>query len=127
MLKPIVAIYIRMPMAELERLRERPDILPLYDPRVPLADGRAIDLGRAWEELGVFLDGGVRLPEHGPTVGQVALPNTDGRAAWSYVEPAQVAEWADELAEMSRKQFNERYQVDPEDTQDSLPGARPGR
>jgi hypothetical protein len=122
--KPIVGIYIRMPVSELERLRANPDLLPLYDPRVPLADGRGLDLGRAWEELGVFLDGGVKLPDHGPTVGQIALPNTDGRAAWSYVEPERAGEWADELAQMSRKQFNEAYEVDPEDTQDSLPDAR---
>src|SRR5690606_4980673 len=85
--KPIVGIYIRMDLAELHRLRDRPEVLPMYDPRVALEDGRGLDLGRAWESLGVFLDGGITLPEIGPTVGDFPMAPTDERATWSYVEP----------------------------------------
>ena len=122
----IVGIYIRVQRDEIERLREHPDVLPKYDPRVALADGRGLDLGRAWEELGVFLDGGVQLPEKGPTVGESPLPSEDGRAMWAYVEPEQVVEMAETLREMRRKQFQDRYDVDPEETQDQLPGVRTG-
>jgi hypothetical protein len=127
LLKHIVGIYIRVGGPELRRLREMPEILPKYDPRVALDDGRAIDLGRSWEELGVFLDGGVMLPDVGPTVGDVALPPTDSRATWSYVEPERVAEMAEHLLKMRRREFRNAYEVDPEDTQDSLPGVRTGK
>lgn len=125
LLKYIVGIYIRMQREEIERLRDNPSILPKYDPRVPLSDGRALDLGRAWEELGVFLDGGVKLPDTGPTVGDLPLPNTDKRAAWSYVEPSRVREMAEELRQMRRAQFRQRYEVDQEDTQ-TIPGTQTG-
>jgi hypothetical protein len=116
--KPIVGIYIRMEVAELHRLRDQPDVLPKYDPRVALDDGRGLDLGRAWESLGVFLDGGITLPDIGPTVGDFPMPATDERATWSYVEPDRVAEIAAELGSMNRGEFHRRYQVDNEDTQD---------
>ena len=90
LLKQIVGIYIRMAEAELGRLRDNPSILPKYDPRVPLADGRGLDIGRAWEELAVFIDGGVKLPDHGPTVGDVPIATEDTRATWSYVAPERV-------------------------------------
>lgn len=127
LLKHIVGIYIRLSRRELERLREHPDILPKYDPRVALTDGRGLDLGRAWEELAVFLDGGVKLPDVGPTVGETPIKSEDARATWSYIEPERVTEWAVELAELSKKEFDHRYSADPDDTQDSLPGSRTGK
>jgi hypothetical protein len=123
--KVIVGIYIRMTAAELDRLRDDPAVLPKYDPRVALDDGRGLDLGRGWESLGVFLDGGITLPDVGPTVGEHPLPHVDERAAWSYVEPARVAEFASELSSMNRGEFYRRYQVDNEDTQD-IPDMRTG-
>jgi len=125
LLKQIVGMYIRLDLDEIERLRDHPEILPKYDPRVPLSDGRGIDIGRAWEELAVFIDGGVKVPEVGPTVGEIPLASTDTRATWSYVEPARVAEMAEHLRQMRRKTVRTRYQVDLEDTQ-TLPGARTG-
>ena len=123
--KHIVGMYIRLAPGELDRLRAHPEILPKYDPRVPLEDGRAVDIGRAWEELGVFIDGGVQLPTEGPTVGDVELPHTDERAAWSYVEPERVQVLAESLAKIRRsEEFKKRYEQDPEDTADSLPGSR---
>ncbi|MBI4702534.1 MAG: DUF1877 family protein [Deltaproteobacteria bacterium] len=120
----LVAFYIRVPTSEIERLREHPEILPKYDPRVALGDGRGLDLGRAWEALGCLLDGGVRAPEIGPTVGEEPLPGTDTRAVWSYVSAARVEEIARRLGELDRQQFREIYDVDPEDTADSLPDER---
>ena len=126
-MKQIVGIYIRLPRKEIHRLRDNPEILPKYDPRVALDDGRGLDIGRAWEELGVFLDGGVALPEHGPTIGDEPMPSTDERAAWGYVEPERVLAISGELSAIRRREFNDRYDADPEDTQDSLPAARTGR
>jgi uncharacterized protein DUF1877 len=122
-LKHIIGIYIRLDAREVARLRDNPGILPKYDPRVALADGRGLDLGRAWEELGVFLDGGVKLPEGGATLGDFPLPTTDPRATWSYIEPARVAVLADELAKLGERQFRKAYEVDGEDT-DVIPGSR---
>ncbi len=121
----IVGIYIRMPLREIERLRDKPEILPKYDPRVALADGRGLDLGRAWEELAVFLDGGVQVPDVGPTVGEIPVSAPDPRAAWSYVEPERVAIMAGMLRKMRKSQFGVHYKIDNEDTQE-LPGARTG-
>lgn len=121
LLRQIVGIYIRMGPRELSRLREHPEILPKYDPRVALADGRGLDLGRAWEELGVFLDGGVKLPDAGATVGDVPLPSNDSRATWSYIEPERVRVLAGELSAMRRDDFCARYEVDNEDTL-TMPG-----
>jgi hypothetical protein len=123
--KQIVGIYVRVPMSEVERLRDHPEVLPKYDPRVALGDGRGIDLGRAWEDLGVLLDGGVRLPDRGPTVGELALPDNDSRAAWSFVEPVRVMAIADELASHQRN-FRKLYLVDGEDTDPEMTAARTG-
>ncbi|MSP23777.1 MAG: DUF1877 family protein [Myxococcales bacterium] len=125
-LKQIVGIYLRLSRAEIERLRDNPELLPKYDPRVALQDGRGLDLGSAWADLGVFLDGGVTLPDVGPTVGEHALPETDGRAAWSYVEPARVAVIAAELTGMHRRKFRKLYLVDGEETQQPIGAARTG-
>ncbi len=124
-LTQIIGIYIRLPIGEVDRLRERPELLPKYDPRVALADGRAVDLGRAWEDLGVLLDGGAKLPDHGPTVGELALPETDSRATWSYVEPSRVAAMAIDLAS-HRQNFRKLYVVDGEDTDPAMAAARTG-
>lgn len=125
-LKRIVAIYIRLPLEEIERLRDTPDVLPKYDPRVALADGRGLDLGRAWEELGCFLDGGVSIPEHGPTVGEEPMPDVDPRAAWSYVRPERVRAIANALADMKKADFRTAYKLDPEETADHLPSEHTG-
>ena len=125
-MKRIVGVYIRLPMDEIARLRDHPEVLPKYDPRVALGDGRGLDLGRAWEDLGVFIDGGVKMPDTGPSLGKQPLPSTDERAAWSYVEPEQVAAWAAQLGALRRSDFHRQYDVDNEDTQDSLPSARTG-
>ncbi len=124
-LKQIVGIYIRLPLGEVERLRDRPEVLPKYDPRVALADGRGVDLGRAWEDLGVLIDGGARLPDHGPTVGELPLPETDTRATWSYVTPERVVAIAAELAN-HRRNFRKLYVVDGEDTDPAMAAARTG-
>jgi hypothetical protein len=113
-------------MSEIERLKSQPEILPKYDPRVALADGRGLDLGTAWEHLGCFLDGGVRLPEHGPTVGEVPMPDTDPRAAWSYVTPERVGVVAQALLDLRRNDFHRHFKTDPEETADSLPGELTG-
>jgi hypothetical protein len=123
LLKHIIGIYIRLDAREVARLRENPQILPKYDPRVALQDGRGLDLGRAWEELGVFLDGGVKLPETGATLGDIPLPATDPRATWSYIEPSRVVELAAALDQLGERQFRKSYEVDGEDT-DVIPGSR---
>ena len=125
-MKPIVAVYIRIPAKELERLRKQPQILPKYDPRVALADGRGLDIGRAWDELGCYLDGGAKVPDQGPTVGEEPLPNIDERALWSFVEPARVKVIAHALAEIKATDFRREYHIDPEATADVLPEERTG-
>jgi hypothetical protein len=125
-LKPIVGIYIRLARGELERLRAHPEILPKYDPRVAITDGRGLDIGRAWEELAVFVDGGVRVPDTGPTVGEVPLPHTDARASWSLVEPERVAAMADTLDKLTREDFERHYESDGVDTAEPLPGSLSG-
>jgi hypothetical protein len=123
-MRHVVGYYIRLKSREIDRLKSNPDILPKYDPRVALGDGRGIDLGRAWEELGVFLDGGVHIPDAGPTVGEQPMPSTDVRATWSYVEPSRVVELAEQLRVLRRDEFSRHYDIDGEDTADSLPGSR---
>lgn len=124
-MRMIVGIYIRLPPEELARLRERPEILPKYDPRVALEDGRGLDIGRAWDTLGVFLDGGFHLPETGPIVGDHPMPPTDDRATWSYVEPDEVKTFAAELATIDKAEFYRRYQVDAEESVE-IPDSRTG-
>ena len=125
-MKPIVAVYIRIPAKELERLRKHPQILPKYDPRVAINDGRGLDLGRAWDELGCYLDGGAKVPDQGPTVGEEPLPNLDERALWSFVAPARVQVIAQALSEISAAEFKREYHLDPEQTADILPEERTG-
>ncbi len=113
--KPIVGVYIRLPVSDVDRLRDKPDVLSKFDHRVSLADGRGLDLGRAWEALAVLIDGGVRLPERGPTLGELPLPDCDARAAWSYVDAVRVPVVAEALAAVCR-QFAKLYGGDGEDT-----------
>jgi hypothetical protein len=116
-----------MAPAELERLKEHPEILPKYDPRVALDDGRALNLGRAWEELGVFIDGGISLPEQGPILGETPFPETDARAHWSYIEAERVAHYASELSRFDQAEFEERYHIDDNaETLEPIPGTRTG-
>lgn len=121
----IVGIYIRLDPDELHRLVAHPEILPKYDPRVPLADGRGLDLGRAWEPLGVFIDGGFRLPATGPTIGVEPLPPTDQRATWSFIEAEDVAEFARSLKALGPKEFALRYEIDADESQE-IPDTRTG-
>lgn len=122
--KYIVGVYIRLPVDEVQRLREHPEVLPKYDPRVALSDGRGLDIGRAWEELAVFLDGGIRIPDQGPSVGVQPILSRDTRAAWSCVMPERVVEFADSLSQFSKRDFSSLYEIDTEDTAPSLPGTR---
>lgn len=122
--KYIVGVYIRLPLSEVQRLREHPDVLPKYDPRVALNDGRGLDIGRAWEELAVFLDGGIRIPDQGPSVGDEPIHCRDTRAAWSCVLPERVVEFAESLSRFSKRDFTRLYELDSEDTAPSLPGTR---
>lgn len=121
----IVGIYIRLDPEELRRLVEQPELLPKYDHRVPLADRRALDLGRAWEPLGVFIDGGFRLPAAGPTVGVMPLPPTDERATWSYIEAPDVEAFARSLRAFGPKEFALRYEIDTDESQE-IPDSRTG-
>lgn len=117
-MKQIVAIYIRLAPSEIDRLREKPEILPLYDPRVALADGRGLDLGQGWDELGAYLEGGITIPETGPTVGEEVLPDLDPRARWSYVVPERVAAIARQLMRYTRREFFRSFKTDTDETQD---------
>ena len=126
LLARVVGIYLRAPLAELSRFVESPRLLDKLDPRVALGDGRAIDLGRCWDELGCLLDGGFTTPETGPTVGERPLWSNQ-RAMWSLVEPARVAAISGELSQMSREAFFSLYRVDEDETADAAPGERTGQ
>jgi hypothetical protein len=123
--KPIVGVYIRVPGDELDRLRTNGDTLPSFDVTAALADGRGFDLGRAWEPLAVLIDGGVRLPETGPTLGEFALPDTDASAAWSGIEASRVPAVATQLRDTCRR-FGALYVVDGEDTDPYMMDTRTG-
>ena len=118
------AVYLRLDPAELMGLRH-PGALAALRVDAALADGRALDLGRAWEELGCLLDGGIRTPESGPTVGYDPLAAADG-VAWASIEPARVRAVADALASLDRDAFIRLYSVDDAETADGLPGERTG-
>ena len=123
---PIVATLFRATSSEIERLRRDTRLALAMDPRGPLADGRAIDLGRRWEELGCLLDGGIATPEAGPVVGDEPIPCNDKQQAWSYVSPERVAAIATELARINRGAFMRLYRVEEDDTADDIPEARTG-
>lgn len=126
LLARVVGIYFRAPLPELSRFVESPRLLDKLDPRVALADGRAIDLGRCWDELGCLLDGGYTAPETGPTVGDRPLWSNQ-RATWSLVTPDRVVAIAGELGQMTREAFFSLYRVDEDETADAAPGERTGQ
>jgi hypothetical protein len=97
--------------------------LPLED---ALREGRAVDLGRAWEELGCLLEGGIRTPETGPTVGEEHLLTTADGVAWNLIRTERVAEIARDHLSLSRDAFYQLFHADDADTADSLPGDRTG-
>lgn len=119
----VVGIYIRAPIEELDRFVQNPKLLRRLDPRVALADGRALDLGRRWEELGCLLDGGISSPRSGPTVGDTPLTSDDD-VVWNMVAPDRVKVLAAELRRMSREAFHGLYRVDEDETADAAPGER---
>jgi hypothetical protein len=123
----LVAIYFRAPVSEIERFVRRPDLLKKLDLRVALSDGRALDLGRRWDELGCLLEGGVTAPQSGPTVGDGPLASNEDRVAWAWVEPERVRAFAEQLAAIRRDDFVRLYRVDDEETADAAPGERTER
>jgi hypothetical protein len=126
LLRKVVGIYLRAPLRELERFVESPRLLDKLDTRVALSDGRAIDLGRCWDELGCLLDGGITAPESGPTVGDRPLWSSQ-RAMWSLVAPDRVAIIAADLAQLGREAFFSLYRVEEDETADAAPGERTGQ
>ena len=127
MIRIVVGIYTRLPLPEIERFARKPTLLRRLDARVALADGRAIDLGRRWEELGCLLEGGISAPTTGPTVGETTLPSPDEDVAWSYVAPDRVRAIAAELDQVTRDSFIDLYEVDEDETADAAPGERTER
>jgi hypothetical protein len=109
------AVYVRLPERELRRLAEAPAALAGLDVAAALADGRAIDLGRGWDELGCLLEGGISTPASGPTVGDDVF-HAEETQTWSAVTPARVASIAAELAEMTPEVFLGLYQVGDDGT-----------
>lgn len=118
-------MYLRVPAHELDHLLAHPESLASLELRAALDDGRALDLGRAWEPLAVLIDGGVHLPDTGPTLGDEPLPDLDPGAAWSCVPAARVAAVAEELRRHHR-QFARLYVVDGEDTDPYMMDTRTG-
>jgi len=123
--KPIVGVYIRVAGDELDGLRQHGERLAEVDVARAIEDGRAFDLGRAWEPLAVLIDGGVRLPETGPTLGEIPLPDTDPRVAWSCIEAERVPVLATLLGDSCRR-FGALYFVDGEDTDPYMMDTRTG-
>jgi hypothetical protein len=123
----VVGIYTRAPGPELERFVKNPKLLAKLDDRVALTDGRAIDLGRCWEELGCLLEGGISTPRSGPTVGDTPIASDD-QVVWSVVGAERVKTLAAELSRMTREAFYKLYRTDDdEDTADAAPGERTER
>jgi hypothetical protein len=123
---PIVATLIRATPGEIERMKQRPSLALDLDVAVALAEDRALDLGRRWEELGCLLDGGISAPESGPVVGDEPLAGNDERQAWSFVSPERVRSLAAELAKLTRRAFLRLYRVEEDETADDVPEARTG-
>jgi hypothetical protein len=123
--KPIVGTYLRVSVSELAGLESSPSMLLELDIDGAFARGVALDLGRGWEPLAVWIDGGVRLPEQGPTLGEVALPDVDPLAAWSYVDASRVPLVAQQLTAMCRG-FAALYARDGEDTDPYMSDGRTG-
>lgn len=128
MSQALYAIYLRVASELLEQLCDRPDRLGELDVREALLDGRAVDLGRRWEELGCLLDGGIEPPCQAPTVADVVFAAfDDDRTLWGYVSPARVRAMAHELSRITPDAFLAMYRVDDADTADAAPGDRTER
>jgi hypothetical protein len=122
----VPAIYLRLSERDLAVLIAEPSRLATFDIAGPLADGRALDLGRGWDELGCLIEGGIKTPTTGPTVGENAIHVEDGRAAWSWVAPQRVRAIASQLGAYTRESFLDMYRVDDEETAQSSPGDQTG-
>lgn len=114
------ALYLRIPASELARFRARPELVKKLDLRVPLGDGRALDLGRGWDEIGCLLEHGWSTPTRGPTIGEEAIFATDDEA-WTALDERRVVACAAELGVLTQQRFEELYAVDDLETVD-LPG-----
>ena len=118
----VVGVYLRISKDELEDYRRRPDALASLDVEEALGDGRALDLGQRWAELGCLLDGGIAPPRVGPTVGEEPLGSSEeGEASFAFVAPERVGKIAEELSKISRTAFLDLYRVDDSETADCLP------
>lgn len=120
----LVGVYLRISEPELRALGDGPDALSRLDLASAIGEGRALDLGSRWDELGCLLDGGIARPSTGPTVGDEPLPSPETSVAWALVSPARVSTLAEELSRISRSRFLELYRVDDAETADSLPEER---
>jgi hypothetical protein len=109
------AFYLRLPEGELRRFVAAPVLLAELDLAAPLRDGRAIDLGGGWDELGCLLEGGISTPSSGPTVGD-QLVYDDTTETWSSVDPERVRAIAAELAAMTAETFLGLYLVGDDGT-----------
>jgi hypothetical protein len=123
----LFAIYLRVSVEELERIQADPSSILTMPLSGALEEGRALDLGRAWEELGCLLEGGIRTPETGPTVGDHALVTTEDGVAWNQISAARVAEYAQGVMSLAKPQFVALCTIDEADTADFLPGERTGQ
>lgn len=123
--KSIVGVYMRVSPAELRRLTREPGAVRRFDTRAAIESGTGLDLGHAWEALAVLIDGGIRLPETGPTLGELPLPDEDPGATWSYVPADRVPAIAAELRE-HHVQFARLYVVDGDDTDPYMLDLRTG-
>src|SRR5690349_2215664 len=110
------ALYLRISSSELQRFVLDPKRVHKLDVRPAIDDGRAIDLGRGWEELGCLLEGGITTPEAAPAIGDVPLSSND-REAWSWVRAERVEDLAKRLTRITRAAFYKMYVVDDEETQ----------
>lgn len=128
MSQALYAIYLRVAPDLLEQLCDRPDRLGELDLHEALLDGRAVDLGRRWEELGCLLEGGIEPPRQAPTVADVVFAAfDDDRTLWGYVSAERVQAMARELSRITPDAFLAMYRVDDADTADAAPGDRTER
>jgi len=123
----LFAIYYRVSPAELDRLAGAPEVLTGMSLESALKDGRALDLGRAWEELGCLLEGGIAIPESGPTVGDEPLLLTEEGVAWNAIRPARVIELIESTMGMKDDAFLQLTSWDESDTADFFPGDKTGQ
>jgi hypothetical protein len=118
------AIYVCVAKDEVDELRADPSKLIGVALQPALDEGRAVDLGRAWEELGCLIEGGIRTPESGPTVGDEAVATTEEGVAWNAVRPERVRHYAEHTLALGREQFMALFSLDDAETADAMPGDR---